>query len=1370
MDEGFQSASFAHSIADNKSRDGRSGEVELGADLGSSIVFSADFQKFDDLKNQLDCNKDPMKLDAMRRIIGMVARGRDCSELFPAVVKNVVSKNAEVRKLVYLFLTRYAEEQQDVALLSVSAFQRSLKDPNQLTRACALRVLTSIRIPMLVPIMILAIQEASKDLSPYVRKAAAHAVIKVYSLQQEEKEQLIEIIERLLADKTTLVVGSAVRAFEEVCPERLDLIHQNYRRICSLLLDVDEWGQVVIINMLIRYARTQFLAPKQQLCSENGDIADAPDGTEKPSDLINFLADDQANTDGQSSSAESDNVVDTGEDKQSAGYSMKDALPLLQADMDALTNACRFLIYSRNAAVVMAVAQLFFSLESKEDYPAVAKALVHATHKNNEVQYAVLSNIASLTVEHPDLFEPYIRSFYCYDNDPLQIKLLKLEIMNNLANERTSSIILREFQHYVTSSDHEFVAATIQAIGRCASTVPQIADICLNGLVRLMSRPDEKVVAECVVVLRKLLQMQSAENKDVIVRIAQLTDTMTVPSALASILWLLGEYSHRVSRIAPDVLRKMAKTFPSQEPVVKLQVINLAAKLCLVNPRQTKLLAQYVFNLARYDQNYDIRDRSRFLRALIFPQSLLETGAGDSTGAQLASNEGSRQKAVVGYLAKHARKICGSTKPAPVVPSKSKRHSVFRLGSLSHLLSRHVKGYQDLPDWPAIPPNPWSRVVQVAPTSKSVSETHSPAGNVDRQGITTDHSSAASSGRIPTGDFFSDSGDSENEDDVEKEGVEEGQELGDEAVRDEAEEGDVLDGDDESEVELEVQSSSSDSDSDFELTLSQFAMDSKTDQLSTVQHESSKTSSSVSASLGTTVASDSDERTFSSSALKEPKPVGETLRSWLTEGSSSSLETEEDTEEDEDLRDKTLESMLNPPTKPPTNRPDVLNRDSVGDQPERGTTEPEVAVASTAKSLSFAGPEEGEICSKPSTDLVIVDFEGTSDEVSGTSSMTLPVPTPLVESSERNQTGSISPSLSIPIEPLLCPAAVESTPTPLPTLDELIIPSGDSEVVAVKPFPEPSRYEFLCTWTPNPETLSWFESVDPKDTRLHLRYQYSRITWEHNPKLVVLRLGFTNQDTNQEITNLYLDLKSTAFGRLLLDAKRIELFDSIDHLSPQSTKEVFIGIDFAGFTDPIDLSIAYHVAIASEDIGDTVQHSFSIAPPAGELVQPCKMDEPEYFDARVPLIGTKSVTRLDICCFKQNRLAKNPSDLANMVLRCANLGVQFAHTYWDPDGFSVRRVHTAPLNPNQSEDTLTVYFAGRTIADQQLCLVELSLNSEAASHNPCPERGDSTTASVTPALQPDGRMILTVLCKDTRFRLALSRALESELGEATLVD
>lgn len=63
---------------------------------------------------------------------------------------------------------------------------------------------------------------------------------------------------------------------------------------------------------------------------------------------------------------------------------------------------------------------------------------------------------------------------------------------------------------------------------------------------------------------------------------------------------------------------------------------------------QSKLLTQYVLNLAKYDQNYDIRDRARFIRQLIVP------------------NEKS------GALSKYAKKLFLAQKPAPILESSFK--------------------------------------------------------------------------------------------------------------------------------------------------------------------------------------------------------------------------------------------------------------------------------------------------------------------------------------------------------------------------------------------------------------------------------------------------------------------------------------------------------------------------------------------------------------------------------------------------------------------------------------------------------------------------------------------------------------------------
>uniref|UniRef100_A0A8C9DEB2 AP-3 complex subunit beta n=1 Tax=Prolemur simus TaxID=1328070 RepID=A0A8C9DEB2_PROSS len=535
--------SAAPAYSEDKGGSAGPGEPEYGHDPASGGIFSSDYKRHDDLKEMLDTNKDSLKLEAMKRIVAMIARGKNASDLFPAVVKNVACKNIE--------------------------------DPNQLIRASALRVLSSIRVPIIVPIMMLAIKEAASDMSPYVRKTAAHAIPKLYSLDSDQKDQLIEVIEKLLADKTTLVAGSVVMAFEEVCPERIDLIHKNYRKLCNLLIDVEEWGQVVIISMLTRYARTQFLSPTQ-----------------------------------------------------------------------------------------------------------------------NEVQYVVLQNVATMSIKRRGMFEPYLKSFYIRSTDPTQIKILKLEVLTNLANETNIPTVLREFQTYIRSMDKDFVAATIQAIGRCATNIGRVRDTCLNGLVQLLSNRDELVVAESVVVIKKLLQMQPAQHGEIIKHLAKLTDNIQVPMARASILWLIGEYCEHVPRIAPDVLRKMAKSFTAEEDIVKLQIINLAAKLYLTNSKQTKLLTQYVLSLAKYDQNYDIRDRARFTRQLIVP-----------------SEQG-------GALSRHAKKLFLAPKPAPVLESSFKDRDHFQLGSLSHLLNAKATGYQELPDWPEEAPDPSVRNVEVPEWTK----------------------------------------------------------------------------------------------------------------------------------------------------------------------------------------------------------------------------------------------------------------------------------------------------------------------------------------------------------------------------------------------------------------------------------------------------------------------------------------------------------------------------------------------------------------------------------------------------------------------------------------------------------------------------
>ncbi|CAI5439169.1 unnamed protein product [Caenorhabditis angaria] len=594
--------------------------------------------RFSDLKAMLDSNKDNLKVDAMKRIINLIAKGKDVSDLFPAVVKNVAAKNVELKKLVFVYLVRYAEEQQDLALLSISTFQRALKDPNQLIRGSALRVLTSIRVPMVAPIMLLAIKDAVRDMSPYVRKVAAHAIPKLYSLEPDLEAQLVDCIDFLLADRRSLVLGSAVYAFDEICPDRLDLLHKHFRALCRGLADVDEWGQIVMINMLTRYARTELANPDKG----------APD-----------------------------------------------------TDIVLLLNSARPLLQSRNCGVVMAVTQLFYHVAPKAQLSQIARALVRLLRGPREVQYVVLMNIATICERNPveegtfaiskTMFDPFLKSFFVRSCDSSLVKQLKLHVLTSLVSESNVHIILRELQTYVQMSD--LASAAVEAIGRCAIRVGAVSEQCMTGLVTLISSSDEKVVCSAVVVIKRLLHADAPVS--LLARLMRLMPRMVAAQARACVVWLVATHVEQVVHLAPDLLRQIAKKFPTEDEMVKLESLKLAVKLWMIRRSECEKMVQYVFQLARFDLSYDVRDRCRFLRNLMFNTKI---------------------------LAEHADEIFMAKKPAPALVSSFKERDQFQLGSLSHVLNQRCTKYLDLPEFPELSSDPSLRKEPTAPNELNLEE------------------------------------------------------------------------------------------------------------------------------------------------------------------------------------------------------------------------------------------------------------------------------------------------------------------------------------------------------------------------------------------------------------------------------------------------------------------------------------------------------------------------------------------------------------------------------------------------------------------------------------------------------------------------
>lgn len=239
-----------------------------------------------DLRENVDRNATTANvstlLKCLKWLLAQISKGRDVSDFYVDVVKLVgTTTNLEVRKMVYIYLIRYCNHNantQSLSLLSINSFQRGLLDREPLIRALALRVLTSIVVPDILSIQILGITGTlQKDTSPYVRKCAATAVSKLAhrnNTTPAQRQLLLELLQETLnQDTATMVLSSALISYNEItCHSsststnhseslQLQILHKSYRKLCHMLTDMDEWGQVVAIDVLTRYCRTFFKEP-----------------------------------------------------------------------------------------------------------------------------------------------------------------------------------------------------------------------------------------------------------------------------------------------------------------------------------------------------------------------------------------------------------------------------------------------------------------------------------------------------------------------------------------------------------------------------------------------------------------------------------------------------------------------------------------------------------------------------------------------------------------------------------------------------------------------------------------------------------------------------------------------------------------------------------------------------------------------------------------------------------------------------------------------------------------------------------------------------------------------------------------------------
>ncbi|KAI9731626.1 MAG: hypothetical protein M1818_007756 [Claussenomyces sp. TS43310] len=489
---------------------------------------------------------------ALKKIVAnMTMSNNDMVALFPDIVGCMHIPSLEIKKMCFLFLVNYSRMKPDVALKGLPTLQSDMNDSNPLVRALALRTISYIHVREFVEATVPLVKAALRDPDPYVRKTAAFCVAKLYDHDRDlvEKSDLIDRLNSMLRDDNPTVVASALASLMDIW-ERSDAIkltidYGNASKMVQILPDCSEWGQTYILEALMSYV------------------------PQDPSEAL-LLAERIS--------------------------------PRLSHSNSAVVLTCiRVILYLMN---YIADQRQISALCRKLSPP-----LVTLLAKGPEVQYLALRNALLILQRRPEVLRNDIRVFFCKYNDPIYVKVTKLELIFMLANEKNIDEVLTELREYATEIDVHFVRKSVRAIGKLAIKIESAARQCINTLLELVGTKVTYIVQEATVVIRNIFRKYPNQYESIISTLCENLDSLDEPEAKAAMIWVIGQYASRIEN-SDVLLEDFLDTFAEEPVEVQLALLTATVKLFIQRPTKGQELVPKVLKWATEDtDNPDLRDR-----------------------------------------------------------------------------------------------------------------------------------------------------------------------------------------------------------------------------------------------------------------------------------------------------------------------------------------------------------------------------------------------------------------------------------------------------------------------------------------------------------------------------------------------------------------------------------------------------------------------------------------------------------------------------------------------------------------------------------------------------------------------------------------
>lgn len=236
--------------------------------------------------------------------------------------------------------------------------------------------------------------------------------------------------------------------------------------------------------------------------------------------------------------------------------------------------------------------------------------LVTLLAKGPEVQYLALRNALLILQRRPEVLRNDIRVFFCKYNDPIYVKVTKLELIFMLANEKNIDEVLTELREYATEIDVHFVRKAVRAIGKLAIKIEPAARRCISLLLELVATKVTYIVQEATVVIRNIFRKYPDQYESIISTLCEHLDSLDEPEAKAAMVWVIGQYADRIEN-SDALLEDFLFNFAEEPVEVQLALLTATVKLFIQRPTKGQELVPKVLKWATEEtDNPDLRDRA----------------------------------------------------------------------------------------------------------------------------------------------------------------------------------------------------------------------------------------------------------------------------------------------------------------------------------------------------------------------------------------------------------------------------------------------------------------------------------------------------------------------------------------------------------------------------------------------------------------------------------------------------------------------------------------------------------------------------------------------------------------------------------------